>query len=85
MTYAELRRLWEKDKLHPLEAKEKPRARVANLAGHADVAPLYGPEDVAAIDPVTDLGVPGSPPFTPQGGTNHRSSWIEMVPEARKR
>ncbi len=64
MTYAELRRLWEKDKLHPLEAKEKPRARVANLAGHADVAPLYGPEDVAAIDPVTDLGVPGSPPFT---------------------
>lgn len=64
MTYAELRRAWEKDKLAPLEAKDKPRARVANLAGRADVAPLYGPEDVAELDPVRDLGVPGAPPFT---------------------
>ncbi len=64
MTYAELRRAWEKDKLAPLEAKEKPRQRVANLAGHADVAPLYGPEDIGDLDPVRDLGVPGAPPFT---------------------
>jgi methylmalonyl-CoA mutase, N-terminal domain len=64
MTYAELRRAWEKDKLAPLEAKDKPRSRVANLAGHADVAPLYGPEDIADFDPVRDLGVPGAPPFT---------------------
>ena len=64
MTYAELRRAWEKEKLAPLEAKDKPRPRVANLAGHADVAPLYGPEDVADLDPVRDLGVPGAPPFT---------------------
>ncbi|MCW5832793.1 MAG: methylmalonyl-CoA mutase [Labilithrix sp.] len=64
MTYAELRRAWEKDKLAPLEAKDKPRARVANLAGRADVAPLYGPEDIAELDPVKDLGVPGAPPFT---------------------
>ena len=64
MTYAELRRAWEKEKLAPLEAKDKPRSRVANLAGHADVAPLYGPEDVADLDPVRDLGVPGAPPFT---------------------
>jgi len=64
MTYAELRRAWEKEKLAPLEAKDKPRQRVANLAGHADVAPLYGPEDVADLDPVRDLGVPGAPPFT---------------------
>ncbi|MBX3200469.1 MAG: methylmalonyl-CoA mutase [Labilithrix sp.] len=64
MTYAELRRAWEKDKLAPLEAKDKPRARVANLAGRADVAPLYGPDDVAELDPVRDLGVPGAPPFT---------------------
>ncbi|MBX3209133.1 MAG: methylmalonyl-CoA mutase [Labilithrix sp.] len=64
MTYAELRRAWEKDKLAPLEAKDKPRARVANLSGRADVAPLYGPEDIADLDPVTDLGVPGAPPFT---------------------
>ncbi len=64
MTYAELRRAWEKDKLAPLEAKDKPRSRVPNLAGHADVAPLYGPEDIADLDPVRDLGVPGAPPFT---------------------
>jgi methylmalonyl-CoA mutase, N-terminal domain len=64
MTYAELRRAWEKERLTPLEAKDKPRARVANLAGHADVAPLYGPEDIAELDPVRDLGVPGAPPFT---------------------
>ena len=64
MTYAELRRAWEKDKLAPLEVKDKPRQRVPNLAGHADVAPLYGPEDIAELDPVTDLGVPGAPPFT---------------------
>jgi methylmalonyl-CoA mutase N-terminal domain/subunit len=64
MTYADLRRKWEAEKLAPVEAKEKPRARVKNLAGHADVAPLYGPEDVPNFDPVTALGVPGSPPFT---------------------
>src|SRR6188768_286644 len=64
MSYADLRKKWEAEKLAPVEAKEKPRARVANLAGHADVVPLYGPEDVADLDPVTDLGVPGSPPFT---------------------
>jgi methylmalonyl-CoA mutase N-terminal domain/subunit len=64
MSYADLRRAWEKEKLHPVETKEKPRARVPNLAGHADVAPLYGPDDIEALDPVRDLGVPGAPPFT---------------------
>ena len=64
MTYEELRRAWEKEKLEPHEAKDPPRARVPNLAGHADVAPLYGPDDLAGFDPVRDLGVPGAPPFT---------------------
>ena len=59
MTYAELRKKWEAETLARVESKEKPRARVANLAGHADVAPLYGPEDVPDFDPVTALGVPG--------------------------
>src|SRR2546421_12624515 len=63
MTYAELQRAW-KERLAAQEAKEKPRARVANLAGHADVAPLYGPDDLEGFDPVRDLGVPGAPPFT---------------------
>jgi methylmalonyl-CoA mutase N-terminal domain/subunit len=65
MTYSELRRAWEA-KVRAVEAKDKPRARLANLAGHADVAPLYGPDDLATagFDPVTALGVPGSPPFT---------------------
>jgi methylmalonyl-CoA mutase N-terminal domain/subunit len=64
MTYEELRRSWEKTRLGPVTTKEKPRPRVANLAGHVDVAPLYGPDDIADIDPVEDIGVPGAPPFT---------------------
>lgn len=64
MRYAELRRMWEKEKLAPLEAKDPPRERVPNLAGQADVAPLYGPDDLEGFDPVRDLGVPGAPPFT---------------------
>jgi methylmalonyl-CoA mutase N-terminal domain/subunit len=64
--YERLRREWAEQTLSPLESKEAPRARVANLAGHADVAPLYGPDDLEAIgfDPERDLGVPGRPPFT---------------------
>ena len=63
MTYEELKRAWE-SKVQGLEAKDKPRPRVPNLAGHADVAPLYGPDDLTSFDPAKDLGVPGSPPFT---------------------
>jgi methylmalonyl-CoA mutase N-terminal domain/subunit len=63
MTYEELKRAWE-SKVQALEAKDKPRPRVPNLAGHTDVAPLYGPDDLASFDPARDLGVPGSPPFT---------------------
>jgi methylmalonyl-CoA mutase N-terminal domain/subunit len=64
--YATLRREWVARTLAPLEGKEAPRARVPALAGHADAAPLYGPDDLDAIgfDPVRDLGVPGRPPFT---------------------
>ena len=64
--YERLRREWTEQTLKPLEAKEAPRARVPNLAGHADVPPLYGPDDLDAIgfDPAKDLGVPGRPPFT---------------------
>src|SRR6476661_1868333 len=63
MMYEELRRAWEA-KLAAVEAKEKPRPRLASLAGHADVAPLYGPDDLAGFDPAEALGVPGAPPFT---------------------
>ena len=64
--YAKLRREWQGETLGPHEAKEAPRARVPNLAGHADAAPLYGPDDLEAIgfDASRDLGVPGKPPFT---------------------
>ena len=64
MKYAERRREWQNKTLGPVEAKEKPRPRVPNLAGTADAAPLYGPDDVETIDPVEDIGVPGEPPFT---------------------
>ena len=42
----------------------KERPRVPNLAGHEDVAPLYGPDDLAGFDPTKQLGLPGAPPFT---------------------
>jgi methylmalonyl-CoA mutase, N-terminal domain len=63
MSYEDEKRAWEQ-KREAIEAKEKPRPRVANLAGHADVAPLYGPDDLAGFEPVRDLGFPGTPPFT---------------------
>jgi methylmalonyl-CoA mutase N-terminal domain/subunit len=52
--------------LAPAEAKDKPRERIGVLAGRADAAPLYGPDDLESqgFDPVRDLGVPGKPPFT---------------------
>jgi methylmalonyl-CoA mutase N-terminal domain/subunit len=64
--YAKLRREWLERTLAPHEKKEAPRARVASLAGQTDAAPLYGPDDLEAIDfdPARDLGVPGAPPFT---------------------
>jgi methylmalonyl-CoA mutase N-terminal domain/subunit len=64
--YAKLRREWLAESLSPHEARETPRARPAGLAGGADAAPLYGPDDLdtAGFDPVRDLGVPGKPPFT---------------------
>jgi methylmalonyl-CoA mutase N-terminal domain/subunit len=64
--YASEKKSWEDKTLRPLEAKEAPRARIGVLAGQADAAPLYGPDDLAAIgfDPLRDLGFPGQPPFT---------------------
>jgi methylmalonyl-CoA mutase N-terminal domain/subunit len=64
--YGKLRRDWAEKTLAPNEGKDPPRKRVANLAGHADAKPLYGPDDLddAGFDPARDLGVPGRPPFT---------------------
>src|SRR5918912_652233 len=64
--YEKLRREWLERTLAPHEKKEAPRARVPNLAGQTDAAPLYGPDDLDAVgfDPARDLGVPGAPPFT---------------------
>jgi methylmalonyl-CoA mutase N-terminal domain/subunit len=64
--YGKLRREWVEQTLAPHEKKEAPRKRVPNLAGHADAAPLYGPDDlqVQGFDATRDLGVPGKPPFT---------------------
>ncbi len=65
--YADLRRAWEAEAATARDPKgSTTRERVGNLAGHADAAPLYGPDDLDALgfDPVRDLGVPGKPPFT---------------------
>ena len=63
-SYAALRAEWEKNVLGPLEAKEAPRKRHPILAGGADAAPLYGPDDREGSDLGNDLGLPGKPPFT---------------------
>jgi methylmalonyl-CoA mutase N-terminal domain/subunit len=62
--YASLRAGWVHDVLEPAEAKEAPRPRSPVLAGGADAAPLYGPDDLATEDVAADLGFPGKPPFT---------------------
>src|SRR5579862_5968279 len=64
--YSELLKKWAETTLAPHEARETPRTRVNNLAGHEDAAALYGPDDLDAadFDPGRDLGVPGRPPFT---------------------
>ncbi|MBX3189819.1 MAG: methylmalonyl-CoA mutase [Labilithrix sp.] len=63
MGYDDDKRAWQ-SKVAAVEAKDKPRPRVPNLAGRADVAPLYGPDDLGGFDPARDLGFPGFPPFT---------------------
>ena len=57
---------WRARALEPLSKKEKPRSRIGVLAGHADAADLYGPDDLASIDfdETRDAGFPGEPPFT---------------------
>jgi methylmalonyl-CoA mutase N-terminal domain/subunit len=64
--YAKIRHPWAESTLGPLEARDPPRRRLPALAGRADAADLYGPDDLEAtgFDPVRDLGVPGLPPFT---------------------
>jgi methylmalonyl-CoA mutase N-terminal domain/subunit len=62
--YEELRGEWAKSVLAPHEAEDPPRPRNPNLAGEVDAQALYGPDDLSAFDPVTELGVPGKPPFT---------------------
>ncbi len=64
--YDQLRRAWLERTLRPHETREPPRERAPGLAGRADAADLYGPDDLAALgfDPERDLGVPGEPPFT---------------------
>jgi methylmalonyl-CoA mutase, N-terminal domain len=64
--YGKLKESWARDTLARAEAKEAPRQRLGQLAGHTDAEALYGPDDLDALafDPVKDLGVPGRPPFT---------------------
>jgi methylmalonyl-CoA mutase N-terminal domain/subunit len=59
-----LREKWEADVLRPFETKNPPRGRAPLLAGQTDAAPLYAPDDLAAIDFEKDIGFPGKPPFT---------------------
>ena len=53
------RALWEE----ALRGAETRAASFTTLSG-APLAPLYGPADVADLDPERDLGYPGQFPFT---------------------
>ena len=48
---------WETQTLGPVEKKEAPRPRIGVLSGHADAAPLYGPD---ALEDVSFEPIDGS-------------------------
>lgn len=62
-SYRSLRSAWQTDVLAKAEAGGKARARVPNLSGQVDAAPLYGPDDLEG-ELHARLGFPGEPPFT---------------------
>ena len=57
---------WEawNERLGTIEAKARPRKRAPAFSDGSDAAPLYTHLDVAGLDPLRDLGLPGEPPFT---------------------
>lgn len=61
--YAQAYQRWKSEVLEPLERDSPPRKRAGLLAGGMDPKPLYGPDDIADLDPVVDIGFPGEPPF----------------------
>jgi methylmalonyl-CoA mutase N-terminal domain/subunit len=61
--YADAYQRWKSEVLEPLERESPPRKRAGLLAGGADAEPLYGPDAIADLDPVRDIGFPGQAPF----------------------
>jgi len=58
------RQRWETTTLRDALAHQPERARRFSTVSDLEIARLYGPEAVAAIDPARDLGLPGEYPFT---------------------
>ena len=55
---------WEREVLEPALRRQQERAeRFATMSG-LETARLYGPDDLAHLDPDRDLGLPGAYPFT---------------------
>lgn len=48
----------------PPGGKEPTRSRRFSTISDLEIARLYGPDDVASLDPVRDLGLPGEYPYT---------------------
>jgi methylmalonyl-CoA mutase N-terminal domain/subunit len=61
--YEDAYQRWKSEVLDPLERESPPRPRAGLLAGGTDAAPLYGPDAIADLDPVRDIGFPGEAPF----------------------
>jgi len=60
----EARRRWEQGTLRDALARQGERAERFSTVSHLEIGRLYGPEDVASLDPARDLGQPGEYPFT---------------------
>jgi methylmalonyl-CoA mutase, N-terminal domain len=63
-SYQDEKNRWQQSTLKKTESKETPRPRFGALAGGRDAEALYGPDSLAELDVVRDLGFPGEAPFT---------------------
>src|SRR3954454_5684447 len=57
-------RAWQAERLGPALERAPERKRSFSTISDMPIEPLYGPWSAPDRDPLTDIGVPGEPPFT---------------------
>ncbi len=60
----EARRDWERTTLRDTLSRQPERAGRFSTISDLEIPRLYGPEELAALDPLDDIGLPGQSPFT---------------------